>query len=70
MELFSLPLEYAFGKDALDRLNFFIKKYNYKNILILYGKGSCKVNGIFNKVILEIPKNVNYHEFGGIGQIL
>ncbi|MDE7168417.1 MAG: iron-containing alcohol dehydrogenase [Clostridia bacterium] len=44
------PTKLYFGKDALDGLKEELKKYG-KNILLVYGGGSIKKNGIYDKVI-------------------
>ncbi len=44
------PTKLYFGKDSLDGLKEELKKYG-KNILLVYGGGSIKKNGIYDKVI-------------------
>lgn len=44
------PTKLYFGKDALDGLNEELPKYG-KNVLLVYGGGSIKKNGIYDKVI-------------------
>lgn len=44
------PTKLYFGKDALDGLNEELKKYG-KNVLLVYGGGSIKKNGIYDKVV-------------------
>ncbi len=60
------PTKLYFGKNALDGLNIELKKYG-KNILFVYGGGSIKQNGIYDKVI-EILKinNKNIFEDSGV----
>lgn len=48
------PTKVYFGKDSLDNLKSELKKYG-KNVLLVYGGGSIKNNGIYDK-ILEILK--------------
>lgn len=48
------PTKIYFGKDSLDNLKTELKKYG-KNVLLVYGGGSIKKNGIYDK-ILEILK--------------
>lgn len=45
-----------FGKSALDGLNEELPKYG-KNVLIVYGGGSIKKNGIYDKVIAALKAN-------------
>ena len=44
------PTKLYFGKDALDGLNAELPKYG-KNVLLVYGGGSVKKNGIYDKVV-------------------
>lgn len=44
------PTKLYFGKDALDGLNEELPKYG-KNVLLVYGGGSIKKNGIYEKVV-------------------
>ena len=44
------PTKLYFGKDALDGLKEELKKYG-KNVLLVYGGGSIKKNGIYDKVV-------------------
>ncbi len=60
------PTKLYFGKDALDGLKEELPKYG-KNILLVYGGGSIKKNGIYDKV-LDILKefNKNIYEDDGV----
>ena len=53
--IYSNPTKLYFGKDSLDYLKTELKKYG-KNIMLVYGGGSIKKNGIYDKVV-EILKN-------------
>lgn len=44
------PTKLYFGKDALNGLKEELKKYD-KNVLLVYGGGSIKKNGIYDKVV-------------------
>lgn len=50
------PTKLYFGKDALDGLNEELPKYG-KNVLLVYGGGSIKKNGIYDKVIEILKAN-------------
>ena len=50
------PTKLYFGKDALDGLNEELKKYG-KNVLLVYGGGSIKKNGIYDKVVALLKAN-------------
>lgn len=53
--IYSNPTKLYFGKDSLDYLKTELKKYG-KNIMLVYGGGSIKKNGIYDKVV-EILKS-------------
>ena len=60
------PTKLYFGKDALDGLNEELPKYG-KNVLLVYGGGSIKKNGIYDKVIAILKANgKNVFEDGGV----
>lgn len=63
---YSIPTNIFFGKDQVNVLGTQIKKYGNK-ILLVYGSGSIKKNGIYDKVT-EILKdeNIEYHELSGV----
>lgn len=50
------PTKLYFGKDALDGLNEELPKYG-KNVLLVYGGGSIKKNGVYDKVIKILKAN-------------
>lgn len=50
------PTKLYFGKDALDGLNAELPKYG-KNVLLIYGGGSIKKNGIYDKVVSVLKAN-------------
>ena len=50
------PTKLYFGKDALDGLNKELSKYG-KNVMLIYGGGSIKKNGIYDKVISVLKAN-------------
>lgn len=53
---YSNPTKLYFGKDALDGLNEELPKYG-KNVLLVYGGGSIKKNGIYDKVVALLKAN-------------
>lgn len=53
---YSNPTKLYFGKDALDGLNAELPKYG-KNVLLVYGSGSIKKNGIYDKVVKILKEN-------------
>lgn len=60
------PTKLYFGKDALAGLNDELPMYG-KNVLLVYGGGSIKKNGIYDKVLGILKKNgKNVYEDGGV----
>lgn len=60
------PTRLYFGKDALDGLNKELPKFG-KNVLLVYGGGSIKKNGIYDKVLGICAKNgKNVFEDAGV----
>lgn len=60
------PTKLYFGKNALDGLNEELPKYG-KNVLLVYGGGSIKKNGIYDKVVKILKDNgKNIFEDAGV----
>lgn len=60
------PTKLYFGKNALDGLNEQLPKYG-KNVLLVYGGGSIKKNGIYDKVVAILKANgKNIFEDAGV----
>ncbi|MDE7329668.1 MAG: iron-containing alcohol dehydrogenase [Clostridia bacterium] len=60
------PTKLYFGKDALNGLNEELPKYG-KNVLLVYGGGSIKKNGIYDKVVKILKDNgKNIFEDAGV----
>jgi len=53
---FQNPTKIYFGKKSLDNLETELKKYG-KKVLLAYGGGSIKKNGIYDKVIAILKKS-------------
>lgn len=53
---YSNPTKLYFGKDSLSALNDELPKYG-KNVLLVYGGGSIKSNGIYDKVVAILKAN-------------
>ncbi|MDE6758655.1 MAG: iron-containing alcohol dehydrogenase [Clostridia bacterium] len=53
---YSNPTKLYFGQNALDGLNEELPKYG-KNVLLVYGGGSIKKNGIYDKVVKILKDN-------------
>lgn len=61
---FHNPTRLVFGKGVLDQLRTLIPAYGGKNILVVYGGGSIKKNGLYDQVMGHVGPNV--HELGGV----
>ena len=60
------PTKLYFGEQALNNLNDELKKYG-PNIMLVYGGGSIKKNGIYDEVIRILKNNdKNVIEDGGV----
>lgn len=53
--VYSNPTRLYFGENALDNLESELKKYG-KNVLLVYGGGSIKKNGIYDSVVAILEK--------------
>ena len=63
----SLPTEVYFGKDTADGLAGYIRKFNGSRILLAYGGGSIKNNGIYDKILSVLNENgIFFKELPGI----
>lgn len=63
---YSVPTTIFFGKDQVEVLNQEVKNYGSK-VLLTYGGGSIKKNGIFDKVSQILNENnIEFWELGGI----
>ena len=63
---YSNPTKLYFGKDALDMLGGELAGYG-KNVLLVYGGGSIKKNGIYDKVVAILKANgKSVFEDGGV----
>lgn len=58
------PTRLVFGTDAMDKIGGLIKPFG-KKVLITYGGGSIKKNGVYDKVIAQLS-DFEVREFGGI----
>ena len=62
--IFNAYTEMIFGKGQIDKLPEVINRYG-KNVLLVYGGGSIKKNGIYDRTI-ELLKDYNVIELGGV----
>ncbi len=65
--IYDISTELHFGKDMLDTLPKKIKQYTNKTILMTYGGGSIKSNGLYDKVVKLLNDNgIKFIELSGI----
>ena len=63
---YSIPTKVFFGKDQINVLGSQIKAYGTK-VLLVYGGGSIKRNGLYNKVTEILNKeNISFWELSGV----
>lgn len=63
---YSIPTKIFFGKDKIDVLGSQIKEYGSR-VLLVYGGGSIKRNGIYDRVIDILKENsISYFELSGV----
>ncbi len=63
---FHAPTRIFFGKDQLTVLGDQILSYG-RNILIVYGKGSIKKNGLYDAVVAQLRQHgITFYELGGV----
>lgn len=63
---FSIPTEVYFGKGQIKKLSSCVKKYG-TTVLLAYGGGSIKKNGIYDEIIdIFNSQNIKYVELSGI----
>uniref|UniRef100_A0A8C5GQW8 Glycerol-3-phosphate dehydrogenase (NAD(+)) n=1 Tax=Gouania willdenowi TaxID=441366 RepID=A0A8C5GQW8_GOUWI len=67
MTSLNLTPKYILGKNSIEHLTFFLKEKKAQKISLIYGGGSIKNNGLYNKII-EICKllKLEIQEIGGI----
>jgi alcohol dehydrogenase YqhD (iron-dependent ADH family) len=65
--VFRNPTKIIFGDNAVESIFKDIKSQGYKNILLLYGRGSIFKNGLYDRLIKNFrDNNLVFSEFGGI----
>ncbi len=64
--IYNIPTKIAFGKDQIEMLPEFIKEYGNK-VLLVYGGGSIKNTGIYQKAVSLFDENkISYCELSGV----
>jgi len=63
----SLPTEVYFGQDMIEGLKDYINKFNGTRVLLAYGGGSVKKNGVYDKIVKILNENgIFFKELSGI----
>lgn len=61
------PTKVHFGKGKHKEVGKIIKEYGYKRIMLQYGKGSIKKNGLYDEVMQSLSENnIEVVEMGGV----
>ena len=62
-----MPTEIFFGRNQIEVLGKQLKKENAKSVLLVYGKGSIKRSGLYDKIVSLLAENsIKITEFPGI----
>ncbi|NMA57784.1 iron-containing alcohol dehydrogenase, partial [Clostridium cochlearium] len=63
---YSIPTKIFFGKGQIEVLGKEVKKYG-NNVLLVYGGGSIKKNGIYDEIVKIFKENnINFWELSGV----
>ncbi len=61
------PTKIIFGKGEENKIGEILKKDNIKKVLFIYGKGSIKKIGLYDKVVESLKKaNIEFIEYSGV----
>lgn len=55
--VFQNPTKLVFGKGTVEKIGEYLKKDGIKKVLLLYGGGSIKKNGVYEKVVRSLIEN-------------
>jgi len=65
--VFHNPTKLIFGKDTIPQIGSEIAKQGYRKVLLLYGQGSIKRNGVYEQVISSLKENdLQWVELSGV----
>lgn len=65
--MYYTPTKVFFGKDEEQKIGQIIKEYGFKKIMLHYGSGSIKKNGLYDKITKLLDENeIEYIDFGGV----
>ena len=61
------PVKIVFGRDTISQIGELISQFGFKKVLILYGGGSIKGNGVYNAAVSSLSESgIDFVEFGGV----
>jgi alcohol dehydrogenase len=61
------PTRLVFGHQAEEKTAAILKEYGLKNVLLVYGGGSIKRSGLYEKICALLDEEgIEHHDFGGI----
>ena len=61
------PTRVVFGRQAVQQLGALLKRYSSQKVLLHYGGGSVKKNGVFDAVAAQLEQaGIQYVELGGV----
>lgn len=64
---FYSPTKVYFGKDKENEIGKIINEYNFKSVLLVYGKSSIKKTGLYDKVVKSLnDSNIKFLELSNI----
>lgn len=64
---FYAPTYFCFGKDSENKIGEMVKRFGGTKVLIHYGGGSIKHNGVFDSVVASLrASSIPYLELGGV----
>ena len=64
---FYAPTYFCFGRDSEQNIGDLVKRFGGKRVLIHYGGGSIKRNGVFDRVVASLKaRDIPYVELGGV----
>jgi NADP-dependent alcohol dehydrogenase len=61
------PTKIEFGREKENNIGQYIKEANIESVLLVYGSGSIKKNGLYEKIIASLKTNgISYEELDGV----
>ncbi len=61
------PTKIEFGRKKENKIGQYIKEANIQSVLLVYGTGSIKKNGLYERIIESLKKNgISYEELSGV----